>query len=144
LNKNRTTFIKEENMFSKVTMASRYILGLLFTIFGLNGVMMFTTGHGFIPMPPPPAVMQPIMAGFIATGYLMMLVIWLELISGLLLLSGFFINASIVFLGPIIVNIFCIHLFTERSGLPMAIVVTILYIILVKSRWSDFSQLLKK
>jgi uncharacterized membrane protein YphA (DoxX/SURF4 family) len=69
---------------------------------------------------------------------------WLELISGLLLLSGFFINTAIVFLGPLIVNIFCIHLFAERGGLPMGIFVPILYIILVKSRWSDFKQLLKK
>lgn len=131
-------------MFSKLAMASRYILGLMFTVFGLNGVMMFTLGQGFIPMPPPPAVMQTIMAGFMATGYLMMLVMWLELISGLLLLSGFYINAAIVLLGPLIVNIFCIHLFAERSGLPMGIFVTILYIILVKSRWSDFRVLLKK
>ena len=131
-------------MFSKIATVSRYILGLMFTVFGLNGVMMFTMGHGFIPMPPPPAVMQTIMAGFMATGYIMMLVMWLELISGLLLLSGFYVNAAIVFLGPLIVNILCIHLFAERSGLPMGIFVTILYIIIVKSRWSDFKQLLKK
>ena len=131
-------------MFSKIALASRYILGLLFTVFGLNGVMMFTIGHGFIPMPPPPAVMQTIMTGFMATGYMMPLVMFLELISGLLLLSGFYINAAIVFLGPLMVNILCIHLFAERSGLPMGIFVTVLYLILVKSRWADFKQLLKK
>jgi putative oxidoreductase len=131
-------------MFSKIAVASRYILGLLFTVFGLNGVMMFMLGHGFIPMPPPPAIMQTIMTGFMATGYLLTLTMWLELISGVLLLSGFYVNAAIVFLGPLIVNILCIHLFAERSGLPMGIFVTILYIILVKSRWSDFKQLIKK
>ena len=131
-------------MFSKVALGARLILGLMFTIFGLNGVMMGMMGHGFIPMPPPPPVMQTIMAGFMATGYLMTLAMSLELISGLLLLSGFFMNAAIVFLGPIIVNILCIHLFAEPSGLPMAIIVVILYIIIVKSRWADFKQLLKK
>ena len=131
-------------MFSKIAIASRFILGLMFTVFGLNGVMMFIIGHGFIPMPPPPAIMQTIMTGFMATGYLMMLVMLLELVSGLLLLSGFFINAAIVFLGPLIVNILCIHLFAERTGLPMGIFVTILYLILVKSRWADFRALVKK
>jgi len=131
-------------MFSKVALASRYILGLMFTVFGLNGVMMAFTGQGFMPMPPPPPVMETIMAGFMATGYLMALVALLQMISGILLLSEFYINAAIVFLGPIIVNIVLIHVFAERSGLPMAIVVAILYVILVKSRWSDFKALVKR
>lgn len=131
-------------MFAKVTLASRYILGLIFTIFGLNGVMMTLTGAGFIPMPPPPEVMQTIMSGFMATGYLMPVIMFLELISGLLLLSGFYTNAAIVLLGPIVVNILLIHVFAERSGLPMGIVVTVLFLILVKSKWSDFQILLKK
>lgn len=131
-------------MFSKFALAARLILGIMFTVFGTNGVMMAILGHGFIPMPPPPANMQIIMTGFAATGYLMALAMSLELISGLLLLSGFFLNAAIVFLGPIVVNILCIHLFAERSGLPMAIFVLILFIILVKSRWADFKHLLKK
>jgi putative oxidoreductase len=132
------------NMFSKAATASRYILGLIFTVFGLNGVMMFTVGQGFIPMPPPPEIMQTIMTGLMATGYLMLMVAWLQLISGLLLLSGKYVNAAIVFLGPIVVNILLIHVFAERSGLPMGILVTVLYVILVKSRWSDFKVLVKR
>lgn len=131
-------------MFSKFALASRYILGLMFTVFGLNGLMMAFTGNGFIPMPPPPANMITIMTGFAATGYLMTLVAFLQFLSGVLLLSGFYINAAIVFLGPIVANIFLIHVFAERSGLPMAIVVVVLYFILVKSRWSDFKQLVKR
>lgn len=131
-------------MFSKVALASRYILGLMFTVFGANGLMMAFTGNGFIPMPPPPENMITIMTGFAATGYLMGLVSLLQFISGVLLLSGFYINAAIVFLGPIIVNIVLIHVFAERSGLPMAIFTAILFVILVKSRWSDFRPLVRK
>ncbi len=131
-------------MFSKIAMVSRYLLGLMFTIFGANGLMMAFTGAGFIPMPPPPPEMITIMTGFMATGYLMGLVALLQFVSGVLLLSGFFVNAAIVFLGPIIVNIVLIHVFAERSGLPMAIFTAILFVILVKSRWPDFRPLTRK
>lgn len=131
-------------MLSKFALGSRFILGLMFTIFGLNGVMMTFLGKGFIPMPPQPPVMMTIMSGFMATGYLLQLNSLLQLISGLLLLSGFFMNAAIIFLGPIIVNILGIHLFAERSGLPMAIFVVALFVVLVLSRWDDFKTLVKK
>lgn len=131
-------------MFSKIAMISRYLLGLMFTIFGANGLMMAMTGNGFIPMPPPPPQMITIMTGFMATGYLMGLVALLQFISGVLLLSGFYINAAIVFLGPIIVNILLIHVFAERSGLPMAIFTTALFVILVASRWADFRPMVRR
>ncbi|MBC7429972.1 MAG: hypothetical protein H7336_15265 [Bacteriovorax sp.] len=131
-------------MFSKVAMASRYILGLMFTIFGANGVMMAFMGHGFIPMPPQPPLMVTIMTGFIATGYLLTLAMLCELIAGLLLLSGVYVNAAIVLLGPIIVNILGIHFFAEPSGIPLALFTAVLYVILVASRWSDFKQLVKR
>jgi putative oxidoreductase len=131
-------------MFSKIALVSRILLGLMFTVFGANGLMMVFTGAGFMPMPPQPAVMVTIMTGFAATGYLLGLMFILQFISGVFLLSGFFVNAAIVFLGPILVNILCIHIAVEHSGLPMAIVIWILYLVIIKSRWSDFKQLTKK
>lgn len=132
-------------MLSKAGTVSRYILGLMFTVFGANGLMMaFNNGVGFIPMPPPPPQMIPIMTGFIATGYLMTLVAFLQFISGVLLLAGFYINAAIVFLGPIIVNILLIHVFAEREGLGMGIFTTVLFVILVASRWADFRPMVRR
>ena len=131
-------------MFTKVALASRVLLGLIFTIFGANGLMMVFTGAGFIPMPPPPPAMLTIMTGFAATGYLLGLVFILQYVAGIFLLSGLYMNAAIVFLGPVLVNILCIHIFADHSGLPMAIILWILYVIVVKSRWADFRQLIKK
>ncbi|MBC7711814.1 MAG: DoxX protein [Rhizobacter sp.] len=131
-------------MFSKAAMVSRYLLGLMFTIFGANGVMMVFTGHGFIPMPPQPAQMVTIMTGFMATGYIMQAAMLCELIAGILLLSGMYVNAAIILLGPVIVNILGIHFFAEPSGIPMALLTAVLYVILVASRWSDLKVLVKK
>lgn len=128
----------------KVFLGARIILGLMFTIFGLNGLMMAFTGSGFIPAPQPPEVMMTIMAGFVASKYMLPLVFICQFLGGITLLSGFFVNAGLVFLGPIIVNILAIHLAVEPTGLPMAIVVTVLYVLVLISRWSDFRVLLKR
>ena len=128
----------------KIVLASRILLGLVFLVFGANGLMMTMTGNGFIPMPPPPESMQTIMAGFAATHYLMALVKVLEVIAGILLLIGCYRNLAITLLGPIVVNILCLHIFAEPSGAPMAIVITFLYAVLVKDRWDDFKVVLKK
>nr|BDT27661.1 DoxX family membrane protein [Bacteriovorax sp. HI3] len=129
-------------MFQKIALASRLLLGLMFTVFGLNGVLLSFLGKGFIPMPPPEGVMATIMAGFMATGYILPLAFLCELLGGLALLSGLFVNAGIIFLGPVIVNILGIHLFAEPTGLPMAIVVAVLFVIVVKSRWAYFKPML--
>lgn len=131
-------------MLTKLGTIARYLLGVMFTVFGANGVMMAFIGHGFIPMPPPPPQMMTIMTGFMATHYLLQLNAILQLLSGLIFLSGIFVNVGIVFLGPIVVNILCIHLFAEPSGLPMALVVLVLFVVLVASRWNDFKQLVRK
>lgn len=131
-------------MFQKIALGARIILGLMFTVFGINGLMMTFTGSGFIPMPPQPEIMVTIMTGFMATQYMMKLVFICQFLAGIFFLSGFFVNAALVLLGPVLVNIVGIHLFVEPTGLPMAIVVLILYLIVLMSRWSDFRALLKR
>lgn len=128
-------------MNAKVACGARYILGLVFLVFGSNGLMMVTTGQGFLPMPEPSPEMATIMGGFFAMHYLLPLVKTLQVVSALLLLSGKRINLAIVLLGPVIVNILGIHLFVDPSGLPVAIGVTVLWAILLRSRWQYFRPL---
>lgn len=131
-------------MFQKLSLVARIILGLMFTIFGANGLMLTFTGSGFIPMPPQPEVMVTIMTGFMATQYMMKLVFICQFLVGIFMLSGFFVNAALVLLGPILVNILGIHLFVEPTGLPMAIIVLVLYLIVLKTRWNYFRPLLNR
>lgn len=131
-------------MNSKVVLVARIILGLVMVVFGLNGLMMFTTGSGFIPAPPPTGDLAIIFTGFMATKYLMILVKLLEVVSGVLLLWGAFLNLAIILLGPIMVNIFLIHLFVDRTGLVPAIIFCSLFGIIVHSRWDNFKFVFKK
>jgi putative oxidoreductase len=128
----------------KIVLASRILLGLIFLVFGLNGLLLFTVGTGFIPMPPPSEAMMPVFTGFAATKYLMPLVKILEVLAGLMLLSGLYVNLALVFLAPIIVNIVGIHVVLEPSGAPMSIFITILFLVLFKSRYQDFKALFSK
>ncbi len=131
-------------MNAKVFLGARILLGLLFLVFGSNGLMMIFTGSGFIPMPPPKPEVAEILGGLFRISYMMPLVKSLQVFSALLLLSGLFVNLALIFLGPIVVNILLVHIFVEPAGLVMALVVTILYSIVLYSRWSDFKVLVKK
>ena len=67
------------------TLIARILLGLMFVVFGLNGFLHF------IPMPPPPKGPAGEFAGALfSTGYLNV-VMALQLVGGLLVLSGRFL-----------------------------------------------------
>ncbi|CAN5315151.1 hypothetical protein BH11PLA2_BH11PLA2_52040 [soil metagenome] len=83
-----------------VAFAARMVVGLAFTVFSLNYFVPFLT----MPMPDLPKPAQDFMAAIAPTGYLTV-VKALELIGGLLLLSGRFAPLALVLLTPVAVNI---------------------------------------
>lgn len=127
-----------------LTLGSRFLMGTIFLVFGINGLLFVLAGKSLFPMPPPSADMATVMQGFFATKYLMPLVKVIEIASGLMLLSGKYLNLAIALLGSIVVNILGLHLFVDTSGAPMAIVLILMWGILLKDRWSSFKELLKK
>jgi len=135
---------EESIMKAKLPLAARLILGLIFTLFGLNGLLMMITGTGFIPMPPPAPEFGEAMGGLFKLGYLMPLVKVLELVGGVLLLVGVYKRLALTLLIPIIVNIVGIHLFLDPAGLPVGFLVAVPAIYLVFVEWKGFSQLLVK
>jgi uncharacterized membrane protein YphA (DoxX/SURF4 family) len=102
------------------TIATRVLIGLLFTTTGLNGFLMF--------MPAPdPSTMAPagvaFSAALYATGYMLQLASGVQLLAGLLLISGRFVPLALALLAPMVVNIFLFHVFLEPAGTVMAVVV---------------------
>ncbi len=102
---------------------SRILLGLIFTVFGLNGL------YPFLHMPPiPPGLALQYMT-VLSTSHYFVAVCLLELIGGLILLSNRYIPVALCIIGPILVNILLFHSLMEPSGLPLAFIVLILWAI---------------
>jgi uncharacterized membrane protein YphA (DoxX/SURF4 family) len=100
----------------------RLLMGLIFFVFGLNGFL------NFIPAPPPTGLAGQF-AGILFTSHLYIVIFVVQTIGGLLLLVNRFVPLALILLGPVIVNIFFFHLFMAPSGLPLAIVVIALWVI---------------
>ena len=66
----------------------------------------------------------------VSSGYIYVIAL-LQVVGGLLLLIGRFIPLGLTLLGPVIVNIMLYHIFLDPSGLPMAIVISILALFLL-------------
>jgi putative oxidoreductase len=103
---------------------ARFLLGLIFLVFGLNGFLHF------IPAPPPPPGPAGQFSGALLASHYFLVVSALQVAGGLLLLVNRYVPLALVLLGPVIVNILCFHLLMYRTGLPMAVLVAILWGIL--------------
>jgi len=131
-------------MNDKLVKAARILMGLIFLVFGSNGLLMIITGGGFIPMPAPSPEMGAVMGGFFGAGYLMPLVKIIEVAGGALLLFGAYKRLALTLLTPIVVNIVGLHLFLDPAGLPMGLALAVFSVILIRSEWDGFSHLLAK
>ncbi|HXF10733.1 MAG TPA: DoxX family membrane protein [Desulfuromonadaceae bacterium] len=118
------------------TIIARVLLGLLFVTFGSN---MFL--H-FIPMPPPTGQAGAFFGALFESHYIYVIGAC-QVIGGLLLLIGRFVPLGLTFLGPVIVNILCFHIFMAPSGLPLATVVAVLALFLLYRYRENFAGLVK-
>ena len=112
---------------------ARFLLGLIFIIFGLNG--LFT----FIPVPE----FHPFMQQLVDSNLIVVVKI-LEIIGGLLLLSGRYTLVGIIVLGPIVVNIVLYHLLLDPRNMAAGFVNLVLYGIIVVGYWNHLKILLNK
>jgi len=102
---------------------ARVLLGLLFTVFGLNGFLHF------IPMQSPTGLAGQYMGALFLSHYLVV-VFLLQLIGGVLLLANRYVPLGLLLLGPVLVNILLFHSTMASAGLPMALVATALWLVI--------------
>jgi putative oxidoreductase len=102
---------------------ARILLGLIFVLFGLNGFLNFL--HA--PMPTGQAGQY---MGVMFGSFYMHFAFLVQLVGGVLLLSGQFIPLALVLLGPVLVNILLFHISFQPAGLPPGLLSTVLWFII--------------
>ncbi|MBE7211653.1 MAG: hypothetical protein INR65_11600 [Gluconacetobacter diazotrophicus] len=101
----------------------RYLLGLLFLVFGLNGFLHF------IPQPPPPPGLALDYFTVMIKSHYLVLPFLLQIAGAVLLLAGRFVPLGLVLLGPVIVNILLFHALMAPAGLPPGLVAAVLWFV---------------
>ncbi len=105
---------------------ARYLLALIFTVFGLNGFLHF------IPMMPMPPLAGQFVSVLVASHYVLP-VFLLQLVCGLLFFINRYVPLTLTLIGPVIVNILLFHLTMNPSGIVPGLIATVCWFILFYS-----------
>src|ERR1700752_208672 len=111
---------KENPVMKTAPVIARYLAGVIFLVFGLNGFLHF------IPFPPPPGIAGQFMGALYVSHYLW-LIFAFQVIAGVLLLVNRYVPLAVALLAPVIVNILTFHVTMAPSGLPLALFVAALW-----------------
>ena len=116
---------------------ARYLLGVIFLFFGLNGFIHF------LPTPPMPGPAGDFMVVMTSTHY-MTFGFAVQLIAGILFLANRYVPLALTIIAPVIVNILIFHAVMQPAGLPPGVFVAILWLILFMSVRSAFAGILQQ
>src|ERR1700722_19895063 len=111
---------------------ARYLMGLIFTVFGLNGFF------NFIPATPLPPVATQFFT-VLVTSHFMVPIFLLQLVGGLLFLSNQYVPLALTFLRPTLFNILLFYKPVNSSGIVPGAIATICWLIVFYSVRSAFA-----
>jgi hypothetical protein len=118
-----------------VTMIARYLLGLMFLVFGSN---MFLN---FIPMGTPPPGLAGQFSTVLFASHYFYVVGAIMVISGILLLINRFVGLGLTLLGPVLFNILVFHLLMNPSGIGMGAFAFLLWLLVACEHRIVFEKL---
>src|ERR1700739_4117901 len=110
---------KENPVMRTASTIARYLAGIVFLVFGLNGFL------NFIPLPPPGGIAGEFMGALYASHYLWVIFAF-QVVAAVLLLVNRYVPLAVALLAPVIVNILVFHALMAPSGLPLALFVAVL------------------
>jgi putative oxidoreductase len=120
----------------KITsIVARYLLGLIFTVFGLNGFL------NFIHQPPPanPVTIQFLVS--VSQSHFAAFFFALQVLGGLLLLSGYFVPLALTVLAAELYNILAFHLTMAPASIAPALVACVLWILVFLPYRESFNSI---
>jgi putative oxidoreductase len=105
------------------SIGARYLLGLIFTVFGLNGFL------NFIHQPPPanPLAIQFLVS--VSESHFAAFFFTIQLLGGLLLLAGYFVPLALTLLAAELYNILAFHLTLSPATIAPALVASGLWVL---------------
>src|SRR5580658_1013846 len=106
-----------------LSVIARYLAGVIFLIFGLNGFL------NFLPLPAPGGVAGQFMGALYVSHYLWVIFAF-QVVAAILLLVNRYVPLAVAILAPIIVNILVFHALMAPSGLPLALFVAVLWAVI--------------
>ncbi len=104
-------------------MVARYLLGLVFLVFGLNGFLHF------IPQGPMPNGLPLQFIQALMQSHYILIVAAIEVIGAVLLLANRYVALALTLLGPVVVNILLFHFFLLPMGLGIGLFVAVLWLV---------------
>jgi putative oxidoreductase len=118
-----------------VSVIARYLLGLMFTVFGLNGFFHFV---------PQPTLTDPRVSQFltsVSSSHFADFFFAVQVIGGVLLLSGFFVPLALTLLAAELYNILAFHL-TLMPGIAPGLVACVLWVLVFVQYRESFKGIL--
>jgi hypothetical protein len=119
-------------------MIARYLLGLMFLVFGSN---MFL--H-FIPMGPMPAGVAGQFSAALFASHYFYVVGALMVVSAILFLINRYVPLGLVLLGPVLVNILLFHVLMAPKGIGMGVFSALLWLLVAYRVRSAFCGLFQQ
>ncbi len=116
---------------------ARLLLGAVFVVFGLN---MFL--H-FLHMPMPTGVAGEFFGVLTSTHYIQVIAVF-NVVPGLFLLFNRYVVLGLALLAPVIFNILVFHILMAPSGLLLAVIVALLWMLVYHRHRSAFKGLFQK
>ena len=114
---------------------ARYLLGLIFTVFGLNGFL------NFIHQPPPanPIAIQFLVS--VSESHFAAFFFAMQLLGGLLLLSGYLVPLALTVLAAELYNILAFHLTLAPASIAPALVASVLWVLVFLQYRESFKSI---
>jgi putative oxidoreductase len=107
----------------RAAIVARYLLGLIFTVFGLNGFL------NFIHQPPPPNPLAVQFLVSVSDSHFAAFFFGIQVLAGLLLLSGYFVPLALTLLAAELYNILAFHLTLAPESIAPALVASVLWVL---------------
>ena len=105
------------------SIVARYLLGLMFTVFGLNGFL------NFIHQPPPTNPLALQFFGAIIASHFAAFFFALQVLGGVLLLFGFFVPLALTLVAAELYNILAFHLTMAPASIAPALMASVLWVL---------------